>query len=121
MIFLIHRYPKVANSLAEIDGNFANYFLQPKVLVLKYTFLGLQQISKISIFLAYNTRKKCQPNGPAVWPAKDNIYTNVLFYYIDIVIPPRAPAPAARISSKFGLRKSPAPTSAAGAGHTKLA
>ena len=72
-----------------------------------------------------SAHKNFQPNGPAGWPAIDNmttcIYTNVFFYYLDIVIPPRAPAPAARISSKFGLRKSPAPTAAAGAGHTKLA
>ena len=28
--------------------------------------------------------KKFSPFGPAVWPAKGNIQTNVLFYYIDI-------------------------------------
>ena len=39
---------------------------------------------------AYNTprppislHKKISPIGPAVWSALRNIYTNVLFYYID--------------------------------------
>ena len=43
------------------------------------------------IFLAYVTprpplsvHKKFSPNGPAVWPAIGNIYTNVLFYYVYI-------------------------------------
>ena len=33
---------------------------------------------KIWKFLAY-----VSPFGPAVWPTRGNIYTNVLFYYID--------------------------------------
>ena len=30
--------------------------------------------------------KNVSPFGPAVWPAKGNIYTNVLFYYINCII-----------------------------------
>ena len=31
------------------------------------------------------SKKNFSPIGPAVWPAIGNIYTNVLFYYIDIL------------------------------------
>ena len=33
--------------------------------------------------LPMSVHKKISPFGPAVWPARGNIYMNVLFYYID--------------------------------------
>ena len=45
---------------------------------------------KLNFFFAYNTpghpwasTKNASPIGPAVWPAKRNIFLNVLFYFID--------------------------------------
>ena len=35
-------------------------------------------------FLAYDTpTTNISPFGPALWPARGNIYMNVLFYYIE--------------------------------------
>jgi len=34
-----------------------------------------------------SVQKKFSPFDPAVWPARGNIYTNVLFYFIDTSYP----------------------------------
>ena len=58
-----------------------NYFLNLK----KKFILGEKShfLTYVTPRLPMNAYKKISPFSPAVWPASENICTNVLFFYID--------------------------------------
>ena len=77
--------PQVYSHSSHISGSLhASTYLVPKYIYKCNVARGFFSMSPPGD--PWVSTKNFSPFGPAVWPARGNIHTNVLFYYLDIRI-----------------------------------